>query len=93
MVTLLTLSFPEGYPFNPFIPAMFSLPTLILKLVSGAALLTLIATFIDTLALYLLPNKGTYRKIVYEESPDFKKASHDQKKGVHDHKQKPEKQD
>lgn len=85
---------------------MFSLSTLMLKLVSGAALLTLIATIIDTLALYLLPNKGTYRKIVYEESPDFKKAaSHDRKvsqdpqqgshdqKGFHDHKQKPEKQD
>lgn len=60
---------------------MFSLPTLILKLVSGAALLTLIATIIDTLALYLLPNKGTYRKIVYEESPDFKKKSRDIKEG------------
>ena len=104
---------------------MFSLPTLILKLVSGVALLTLIATITDTLALYLLPNKGTYRKIVYEESPDFKagsrkqksldpkqephdqiqgphdhkRGSHDQEhgshdqKGVHYHKQKPEKQD
>ena len=66
---------------------MFSLSTLILKLVSGAALLTLIATITDTLALYLLPNRSTYRDIVYEESPDIKRGSRDFKKGSHDIKQ------
>ena len=50
--------------------AMFSLSTLVMKLVSGAALLTLIATITDALALYLLPNKQTYRDVVYEDSPD-----------------------
>ena len=52
---------------------MFCLPTLMMKLVSGAALLTLIATITDALALYLLPNKQTYRRVVYEESPDLKR--------------------
>ena len=51
---------------------MFSLSTRIMKLVSGVALLTLIATITDTLALYLLPNKGTYRGVVYKESPDLR---------------------
>ena len=45
---------------------MFSLSTLLVKLVSAAALLTLIATVTDTLALYLLPNRSTYRHVVYE---------------------------
>jgi hypothetical protein len=87
-------------PFSYLIlAAMFSLPTLILKLVSGVALLTLTATITDTLALYLLPNRDTYRKMVYEESPDFKRgsqssniprspvSSHDHRVG---HKHKPE---
>ncbi len=43
-----------------------------MKLVSGAALLTLIATAIDFLALYALPNKKTYKDIVYDESPVLK---------------------
>ncbi len=67
---------------------MFSLPTLMLKLVSAAALLTLIATVVDTLALYLLPNKRTYRDIVYEDSPDLKRRSLNQ-----DDQKKPEKQE
>ena len=58
---------------------MLSLSTLLMKLVSGAALLTLIATITDALALYLLPNKQTYRDIVYEESPDLKQQRKDQK--------------
>ena len=66
--------------------AMLSLSTLLMKLVSGAALLTLIATITDALALYLLPNKQTYRDIVYEESPDLKRQRKDQK-------QKQDKQD
>lgn len=67
---------------------MFSLPTLMLKLVSAAALLTLIATVVDTLALYLLPNKRTYRDIVYEDSPDLKRRLLNQ-----DGQKKPEKQE
>lgn len=55
-----------------------------MKLVSGVALLTLIATITDTLALYILPNKTTYRKIVYEESPELKH---------HGNKEKTEKQE
>ena len=51
---------------------MFSLSTLLMKLVSGVALLTLIATTIDFLALFVLPNKKTYKDIVYEESPILK---------------------
>ena len=52
---------------------MFSLPTLLLKLVSGMGLLTLTATVIDTLALYILPDKRRYRESVYDESPILKK--------------------
>ena len=48
---------------------MFSLPTLLLKLVSGMGLLTLTATILETLALYVLPDRGKYRKSVYDESP------------------------
>ncbi len=59
--------------------AMLSLSTLLMKLVSGTALLTLIATITDTLTLYLLPNRRTYREIVYEESPDLKQQREDRK--------------
>jgi len=58
--------------FGLFGTGMFSVSTLLMKLVSGAALLTLIATTIDFLALYALPNKKTYKDIVYEESPVLK---------------------
>lgn len=51
---------------------MFSLPTLLLKLVSGMGLCTLIATVIDILALYILPDRRKYRKFVYDESPNLK---------------------
>ncbi|XP_032240708.1 P2X receptor E isoform X2 [Nematostella vectensis] len=47
----------------------FSLPALLLKLVSGVGLLTLTATIVDTAALYLLPDRFQYREFVYEESP------------------------
>jgi len=39
-------------------------------MVSGMGLLTLTATVIDSLALYILPDRGQYRRSVYEESPD-----------------------
>ena len=45
---------------------------LLLKLVSGMGLLTLTATVIDTLALYILPNRRKYRQSVYDESPVLK---------------------
>lgn len=51
---------------------MFSLSTLIMKLVSGAAMLSLIAAITDVMALYILPNKQTYRDIVYDDSPLLK---------------------
>ena len=54
---------------------MFSLPTLLLKLVSGMGLLTLTATVIDTLALYVLPDRRKYRKSVYDESPVLKPST------------------
>lgn len=47
---------------------MFSIGALLFKLSSGMGLLALAATIIDTLALYLLPNKGIYRNYVYETS-------------------------
>ncbi|KAJ7373491.1 hypothetical protein OS493_011087 [Desmophyllum pertusum] len=47
----------------------FSLPALLLHLVSGVGLLTLTATIVDILALYILPDKLRYRRFVYEESP------------------------
>lgn len=47
----------------------FSLPALLLHLVSGVGLLTLTATIVDVLALYVLPDKLRYRRFVYEESP------------------------
>ena len=46
---------------------MFSLPTLLLKLVSSMGLLTLSATVIDLLALYVLPDRLKYRSTVYEQ--------------------------
>lgn len=52
--------------------AMFSLPALLLKLVSGMGLLTLTATIVDTLALYLLPNRLVYRRKVFEETDEIK---------------------
>lgn len=54
---------------------MISFPSLLLKLVSGVGLLTLTATIIDTIALYVLPNRMVYRRNVYEESEDIKKKS------------------
>jgi len=47
----------------------FSLPALLLHLVSGVGLLTLTATIVDILALYILPDKSRYRTFVYEQSP------------------------
>ena len=52
--------------------AMVSISALIMKLASVAGLLTLIATITDTLALYILPNKNTYREVVYDKSPVLK---------------------
>ena len=47
----------------------FSLASLVIKLVSGMGLLTLTATIVDTLALYILPDRFRYRGYVYETSP------------------------
>lgn len=47
----------------------FSLSSLLLRLASGVGLLTLTATVVDILVLYILPDKIKYRKCVYEESP------------------------
>ena len=57
---------------SPPLTGMFSIPTLLLRLVSGMGLLTLTATIIDIVALYLLPNRFTYRNHVYEESEQIK---------------------
>ena len=40
-----------------------------MRLVSGVGLLTLTATIVDILTLYILPDKFRYRRFVYEESP------------------------
>ena len=50
---------------------MLSLSTLLLKLASGMGLLTLAATVIDVFALYLLPNRNTYRAHLYEPSEEI----------------------
>ena len=34
-------------------------------------LLTLTATVIDVIALYIVPNKDNYRQYVFDESPEF----------------------
>ena len=36
-------------------------------------LLTLTATVIDVIALYIVPNKDNYRQYVFDESPEFVK--------------------
>lgn len=54
------------YYYVPTILGMFSLPTLLLRLVSGMGLLTLTATIIDTIILYLLP------PTVYDTAEDIK---------------------
>ncbi|CAB4028585.1 P2X receptor [Paramuricea clavata] len=51
----------------------FSLASLVIKLVSGMGLLTLTATIVDTLALYVLPDRFRYRSYVYETSPVHEK--------------------
>ena len=45
----------------------FSFPSLLLKLVSAVGLLTLTATVVDLLALYVLPNRKKYHKFMYED--------------------------
>ncbi|XP_074638641.1 P2X receptor E-like isoform X1 [Acropora palmata] len=47
----------------------FSFPALLMHLVSGVGLLTLTATIVDILTLYILPDRFRYRRFVYEESP------------------------
>ncbi|KAK2569056.1 P2X receptor E [Acropora cervicornis] len=47
----------------------FSFPALLMRLVSGVGLLTLTATIVDILTLYILPDRFRYRRFVYEESP------------------------
>ena len=51
----------------------FSLATLLVKIASGMGLLTLTATIVDTLALYILPDRLKYRSYVYETSPSVDK--------------------
>ena len=51
----------------------FSLATLLVKLASGMGLLTLTATIVDTLALYILPDRLKYRRYVYETSQSVDK--------------------
>ena len=52
----------------------FSSGNLVLQLVSVMGLLTLTATVIDIIALYIVPNKDNYRQYVFDESPDFVEA-------------------
>ena len=56
-----------------YITGHFSLPNLLLQLVSLVGLLTLTATIIDTFALYLIPNKDIYRQYVFDSSPELQK--------------------
>lgn len=51
----------------------FSLASLVIKLASGMGLLTLTASIVDTLALYVLPDRLRYRSYVYESSPSVEK--------------------
>jgi len=52
-------------------PGQFSSSNLVLQLVSVMGLLTLTATVIDVIALYIIPNKDHYRQYVFDESPEF----------------------
>lgn len=56
-----------------YITGRFSLPNLLLQVVSLVGLLTLTATIIDTFALYLIPNKDIYRQYVFDSSPELQK--------------------
>lgn len=49
----------------------FCLSNLIIHLVSGLGLLTIAVTIIDSLILYVFPAKSTYRKYIFEDSPDL----------------------
>jgi len=49
----------------------FSSANLVFQLVSVMGLLTLTATVIDVIALYIVPNKDNYRQYVFDESPEF----------------------
>lgn len=60
-----------------YITGHFSLPNLLLQVVSLVGLLTLTATIIDTFALYLIPNKDIYRQYVFDSSPELQKRMQD----------------
>lgn len=51
----------------------YSLSNLLFQLVSFMGLLTLTATVIDIIALYLVPNKDLYRQYVFDSSPELRK--------------------
>ena len=63
-----------GIPTALFFAGKFSLTSLVIRLVSGMGLLTLTATIVDTLALYVLPDRFRYRSYVYETSPVHEKV-------------------
>ena len=49
----------------------FSLASLLLKLVSAVGLLTLTATVVDLLAVYVLPDRTKYQQCMYEDVECF----------------------
>jgi len=57
----------------------FSLSSLLLQLASLMGLLTLTATIIDTIALYVIPNKEMYRQYVFDSSPELRKRLESEK--------------
>ena len=57
--------------FHHYFLGQFSSANLVFQLVSVMGLLTLTATVIDVIALYIIPNKDSYRQYVFDESPEF----------------------
>jgi len=50
----------------------FDFQTLLINLIAGAALVSLATVAVDLIALYVLPQKTTYREYMLEETPDLK---------------------
>ena len=54
-----------------FYSGHFSFSALLCHLASAVSLLTLSATIVDILILYILPNKSEYRSLVYKRFPSI----------------------
>ena len=62
-----------------FFSGHFSFSALLGHLASAVSLLTLSATIVDILILYILPNKSEYRSLVYKRFPSIEEYEEKEK--------------